>query len=220
MNLELREKISKIWRGCNEKEAINQILALIGKCGGKEVNYFRILEICKGAISDAIYCEDGLDGSTGESIIEDIDELLKSNPVTCLECDHLIKENLKLGEENKKLKEATPTFSGGVKTPEEVAEDLISKLPNSYLYTEQKDANVLLSNTPLQRCSICGKDQPLVCQTNVCLTCMKLKAGEQKEYVDDFGNTIEDIIKKSDWELIRIIADRVYRDSRHINKES
>ncbi len=50
MNLELREKISKIWRGCNEKEAINQILALIGKCGGKEVNYFRILEICKGAI--------------------------------------------------------------------------------------------------------------------------------------------------------------------------
>ncbi len=34
---------------------------------------------------------------------------------------------------------ATPTFSGGIKTPEEVAEDLISKLPNSYLYkSEQK----------------------------------------------------------------------------------
>ena len=34
---------------------------------------------------------------------------------------------------------ATPTFSGVVKTPEKVAEDLISKLPNSYLHTEQKE---------------------------------------------------------------------------------
>ena len=33
MSVSLREQLSKIWRGYNEEEGVEKILALIGKCG-------------------------------------------------------------------------------------------------------------------------------------------------------------------------------------------
>ena len=72
-------------------------------------NLSRLLEICKTAISDAIYCEDGLDGATGQDILKEIKKIDLDKLTTCQECDHLIKENLKLGrklksKESKKCK--------------------------------------------------------------------------------------------------------------------
>ena len=62
-------------------------------------NLSRLLEICKAAISDAIYCEDGLDGATGEDILKEIKKIDLDKLIICQECDHLIKENLKLGRQ-------------------------------------------------------------------------------------------------------------------------
>ena len=62
-------------------------------------NLSRLLEICKAAISDAIYCEDGLDGAVGQDIIKEIKKIDLDKLTTCNECDHLIKENLKLGKQ-------------------------------------------------------------------------------------------------------------------------
>jgi len=61
-------------------------------------NLSGLLEICKAAIEDSIYCEDGLDGATGQDIIKEIDKIDLDKLTTCQECDHLIKENLKFGE--------------------------------------------------------------------------------------------------------------------------
>lgn len=64
-------------------------------------NLSRLLEICKAAIEDAIYLEDGLDGATGQDIIKEIKKIDLDKLIKCQECDYLIRENLKLG---KKLK--------------------------------------------------------------------------------------------------------------------
>jgi hypothetical protein len=61
-------------------------------------NLSRLLGICKVAIHDAICCEDGLDGATGQDIIKEIKKINLDKLTTCQECDHLIKENLKLGK--------------------------------------------------------------------------------------------------------------------------
>lgn len=62
-------------------------------------NLSRLLETCKAAIHDAICCEDGLDGATGQDIIKEIDKIDLDKLTRCQECDHLIKENLKLGKQ-------------------------------------------------------------------------------------------------------------------------
>lgn len=46
----------------------------------------RTLDFCKGAIEDAIYSEDGLDGSTGQGIIEMIGLAQKGLAEGCQHC--------------------------------------------------------------------------------------------------------------------------------------
>lgn len=72
-------------------------------------NLSRLLEICKTAIHDAICCEDGLDGAIGEDIIKEIDKIDLNKLTTCQECDHLIKENLKLGKKIKSMEKKCKT---------------------------------------------------------------------------------------------------------------
>jgi hypothetical protein len=84
-------------------DEIAKLESELAKLQAQLLNATNLLEICKGAIDDAIYCEDGLDGATGQDIIKLINELLKENPPKCQECDHLIQENLKIGAEKDKL---------------------------------------------------------------------------------------------------------------------
>lgn len=39
------------------------------------------LQFCEGAIRDAIYCEDGLDGSAGETVLKWIRKVLRKNKI-------------------------------------------------------------------------------------------------------------------------------------------
>ena len=56
--------------------------------------------------------------------------------------------------------------------PHKLAEDIYTKF---FSHAEKPQADACLSNTPLQKCSICEKEQPLVIQANVCLGCLKKK---------------------------------------------
>ena len=53
--------------------------------GAKE-KLHSVLDFCKGAIEDAIYTEDGLDGSAGQSVIEMIDKAQKGLASGCQHC--------------------------------------------------------------------------------------------------------------------------------------
>jgi len=80
-----------VWNACR-----SQMLALLVAEKEKVKNLASMLEICEGAIKDAIYCEDGLDGGKGEDLLNDIEKLKVQDLSKCLECDHLAQENLKI----------------------------------------------------------------------------------------------------------------------------
>ena len=65
-------------------EARNEIETIIGKMLEKtksDNTASEVIEYCEAAIEDAIGCEDGLDGATGEAVLKMIKDRRKGVPI-------------------------------------------------------------------------------------------------------------------------------------------
>lgn len=63
----------------------------------EQENISKTLDFCKGAIEDAIYLEDGLDGSAGEAVLKLIDAAKKGLAEGCNHCRLVRSDALKEG---------------------------------------------------------------------------------------------------------------------------